>query len=74
MIFPTITWAALSGMIPSGGSFAPLVVLVALPFALVFYALWRKGDVIAAISHGSTHFKLEAKDRKRHVRRPRGGD
>jgi hypothetical protein len=33
--------------------------------ALVFYALYRKGDVSAEFSHGLTSFKLEAKDRAR---------
>lgn len=32
---------------------------------LVAYALYRKGDVSAEISHGATVFKLEAKDRVR---------
>lgn len=32
---------------------------------LVFYALYRKGDVSAEFSHGLTTFKLEAKDRAR---------
>ena len=31
---------------------------------LVLYALYRKGDVRAEFSHGSTIFKLEAKDRR----------
>ena len=31
---------------------------------LVFYALYKKGDVRAEVSHGRTVFKLEAKDRK----------
>jgi hypothetical protein len=30
---------------------------------LVFYALYRKGDVSAEFSHGPTSFRLEAKDR-----------
>lgn len=30
---------------------------------LVFYALYSKGDVRAEFSHGSTRFRLEAKDR-----------
>ena len=30
---------------------------------LVFYALYRKGDVSAEFSHGLTTFRLEAKDR-----------
>lgn len=31
---------------------------------LVFYALYKKGDVRAIFSHGRTVFKLEAKERK----------
>ena len=31
---------------------------------LVFYALYKKGDVRAVVSHGRTVFKLEAKERK----------
>lgn len=31
---------------------------------LLFYALYKKGDVRAAFSHGKTAFKLEAKERK----------
>jgi hypothetical protein len=34
---------------------------------LVFYALYRKGDVSAEFSYGLTTFKLEAKDRVRRV-------
>ena len=32
---------------------------------VVFYALYRKGDVSAEFSHGLTTFRLEAKDRAR---------
>jgi hypothetical protein len=31
---------------------------------IVFYALYRKGDVRVEYSHGTTVFKLEAKDRQ----------
>jgi hypothetical protein len=31
---------------------------------LVFYALYKKGDVRAVVSHGRTVFTLEAKERK----------
>ena len=31
---------------------------------LVWYALYRKGDVRAEFGHGKTIFKLEAKDRR----------
>jgi hypothetical protein len=31
---------------------------------LIWYALYRKGDVRAEFAHGKTIFKLEAKDRK----------
>jgi hypothetical protein len=30
---------------------------------LIFYALYRKGDVFAEFSHGLTTFRLEARDR-----------
>ena len=43
----------------------PLVVLAIVGCGLVFYALYRKGDVSAEFSHGLTTFKLEAKDRAR---------
>jgi hypothetical protein len=32
---------------------------------LVFYALYKKGDVRAMFSHGRTVFELEAKERRR---------
>jgi hypothetical protein len=31
---------------------------------LIWYALYRKGDVRAVVSHGKTVFELEAKERK----------
>jgi hypothetical protein len=31
---------------------------------LVFYALYKKGDVRAVMSHGKTVFTLEAKERR----------
>jgi hypothetical protein len=39
--------------------------LIVVVGGLVFYALYFKGDVRAQFSHGSTMFKLEAKDRSR---------
>lgn len=42
-----------------------LVVMVIVLEGLVFYALRRKGDVSAEISHGATTIRLEAKDRGR---------
>jgi len=33
--------------------------------ALIWYALYRKGDVKAEFAHGKTTFRLEAKDRAR---------
>jgi hypothetical protein len=32
--------------------------------AILVYALWTKGDVLAEVSHGHTVFKLEAKERR----------
>lgn len=42
-----------------------LGVSLAVAGGLVFYALYRKGDVSAEFSHGATRFRLEAKDRGR---------
>lgn len=46
-----------------------LVLLVVAAFlvtgGLVFYALYKKGDVRAIFSYGRTVFKLEAKERNR---------
>jgi len=40
------------------------ILLIVLAFvSLVVYALHRKGDVRAELSHGATKFKLEAKER-----------
>lgn len=42
-----------------------LLTIVALILACVLvYALYKKGDVRAAFSHGKTVFELEAKERK----------
>ncbi len=40
-----------------------LLIIIFVAAGLVFYALRNKGDVRAEFSHGSTRFRLEAKDR-----------
>jgi|GEM_PF-3475997 len=45
----------------SGMGIAVVVLLVV--GALIWYALYRKGDVRAEFTHGKTVFKLEARDR-----------
>lgn len=57
------------------GVFGLLVVFVLIAGFLVFCALRSKGDVRAQFSHGSTMFKLEAKEsgRKKDTSRRGGG-
>jgi hypothetical protein len=43
-----------------------LALLAVVAGGLVLYALRIKGDVSAEISHGTTTFRLEAKDRRPH--------
>lgn len=56
-------------MIPDAVFASPAVIWIGLCVSLVvagglvFYALYRKGDVSAEFSHGLTTFRLEAKDR-----------
>jgi hypothetical protein len=42
--------------------------MLALPVAMfcfvIWYAIYKKGDVRAEISHGKTVFRLEAKERR----------
>ena len=71
MTSPFLTSLLQSG-IPSGITIASIFTLIVIAVsALVFYALRIKGDVRAEFSHGSTQFKLEAKDRQRNSRRSR---
>jgi hypothetical protein len=54
--------SALSGL---PGNLAVYLVIFFLVCAwLVWYALYKKGDVRAVVSHGKTVFALEAKERK----------
>lgn len=53
-------------LVPSGAWFFVSGVLVFIGLvALICYALRSKGDVTAELSHGSTVFKLVAKERTR---------
>lgn len=59
--------SAILSAVPEGFWF--LAVLFVLFVAVsVLYALYSKGDVRAEFSHGSTLFRLEAKDRGRRRR------
>ena len=47
------------------GDFAIFFAIILMVFAgVLLYALYKKGDVRAEVSHGRTVFKLEAKERK----------
>jgi hypothetical protein len=41
-----------------------VIVIFLIAGGLVFYALYKKGDVRAVMSHGKTVFTLEAKERR----------
>lgn len=45
-----------------------LAVIFVSAVGLVFYALYKKGDVRAVFSHGRTVFRLEAKERNPSVK------
>ena len=53
----------MTGSLLSAATLVSLLLFIA--GALVWYALYRKGDVRAEFAHGKTVFKLEAKDRRR---------
>jgi hypothetical protein len=47
------------------GSIVTFLTVIAVIFAgILLYALHKKGDVRAVLSHGKTMFELEAKERK----------
>ncbi len=45
------------------GGLVTLLIVVAMVCGLIFYALYRKGDVRVLFSRGKTMFELEAKER-----------
>jgi hypothetical protein len=55
----------MSALVSFPGNVAFYFVTLLLVFGrLVGYALYKKGDVRAVVSHGKTVFELEAKERK----------
>jgi hypothetical protein len=43
---------------------AVIIALLAIPAGVILFALWRKGDVRAALSIHRFSFNLEARDRR----------
>lgn len=54
--------SSILSLVPNG--LAVLLVALLVMGVLVFYALYHMGEVRAEFSHGSTMFKLEARDRR----------